>query len=183
MERQAVSTRFRSLRSTRGLRRAFTLIEVMIVILIVLALGGLVAWNLMGTKEEADVNLAKIQMDQIGEALKQFRFRHNRWPTDAEGIAVLWDKEKMTEENDLKTWKKLLEKPVPKDKWGNEWGYRQVSEHGDESQFDLWSYGPDRQEGTDDDIVSWETETDSGTTADSGSSSSSSSGSGSGGGN
>lgn len=174
MERQTVSDRFRSRGSLRGARRAFTLIEVMIVILIVLALGGLVAWNLMGTKEEADAGIAKIQMNSVEEALKQFRFRHNRYPTDAEGVAVLWDKEKMTEENDLKNWKKLLDKPVPKDKWGNEWGYRQVSEHGDETMYDLWSYGPDRQEGTDDDLTSWEKEGDSTAPSDSGSSSSSS---------
>jgi general secretion pathway protein G len=175
MERQG----FRNVRNARrgSLARGFTLIEVMIVILIVLALGGLVAWNLMGTKEEADAGIAKIQMNSIQDALKQFRFRHNRYPTDAEGVAVLWDKEKMTEEADLKTWKKLLDKPVPKDKWGNEWGYRQVSEHGDESMYDLWSYGPDRQEGTDDDIVSWDTETDSSGTSGGSSDSSSNSGS------
>jgi general secretion pathway protein G len=161
-----------------GAGRGFTLIEVMIVILIVLALGGVVAWNLMGTKEEADIGTQKYQMKMIDQALRDFRFRHSRWPTDAEGIAVLWDKEKMTEEADLKNWKKHLEKPVPKDKWGNEWGYRQVSEHGDETMYDLWSYGPDRQEGTEDDIVSWETEGDGTTPSDSGSGNSSSSNSG-----
>jgi general secretion pathway protein G len=183
MERQGLRTR--RLKAGGARRRGFTLIEVMIVILIVLALGGLVAWNLMGTKEEADAGIAKIQMNTIQDALKQFRFRFNRWPTEAEGIAVLWDKEKMTEENDQKNWKKLLDKPVPKDKWGNEWGYRPVSEHGDESMYDLWSYGPDRQEGTDDDIVSWDAENPDGTSggSDTGSTSNSGSGGGTGGGN
>jgi prepilin-type N-terminal cleavage/methylation domain-containing protein len=45
--------------------RGFTLIEVMIVILIVLMLGGLVAWNLMGTKDEAKAGVVKIQMNTI----------------------------------------------------------------------------------------------------------------------
>jgi hypothetical protein len=85
----------------------------------------------------------------------------------------------MTEEEDAKKWTKLIEKPVPKDKWGNEWGYRQKSEHGDEDTYDLWSYGKDRQENTDDDITSWEKEGDgttSGGGTGGGSSNSSSSG-------
>jgi general secretion pathway protein G len=146
-------------RSVRA-RRAFTLIEVMIVILIVLMLGGLVAWNLMSTKDEAKADIVRIQMNTIQDALKQFRFQHDRYPTDEEGLRVLWEKEAITDEQEAQKWKKLLEKPIPTDQYGNEWGYRQVSEHGDEDMYDLWSYGKDRQEGTDDDIVSWDKEED-----------------------
>ena len=52
-------------RRMQGPARGFTLIEVMIVILIVLMLGGLVAWNLMGTKDEAKAGIVKIQMQTI----------------------------------------------------------------------------------------------------------------------
>lgn len=141
-------------------RRGFTLIEVMIVIVIVLALGGLVAYNLMGKKEEADDKLVNIQMNTIGQALRDFRFDHNRFPTDEEGLAVLWNKDATSDEDVLKKWKKLLDKPVPEDKYGNQWGYRQKSEHSEEDTYDLWSYGRDKQEGTDDDIVSWEKDAD-----------------------
>src|SRR5262245_51438400 len=141
--------------------RGFTLIEVMIVILIVLMLGGLVAWNLMGTKEDAQANIVRIQMDQIKSALKTFRFTYERYPTDEEGLKVLWDKTAMTDEEEAKKWKAFLEKAVPKDNYGNEWGYRQKSEHGNEDTYDLWSYGKDKQEGTDDDIVSWDKEAES----------------------
>jgi prepilin-type N-terminal cleavage/methylation domain-containing protein len=64
----------RTLRRRSGFRSGFTLIEVMIVILIVLALGGLVAYNLMGTKEDAENKLCKIDMNTLEQALKQFRF-------------------------------------------------------------------------------------------------------------
>jgi general secretion pathway protein G len=141
--------------------RGFTLIEVMIVILIVLMLGGLVAWNLMGTKDEAKAGIVKIQMNTIEGALKNFRLAYDRYPSDEEGLKVLWDKSAMTNEDEAKKWKPFLEKPVPKDDYGNEWGYRQKSEHGNEDTYDLWSYGRDKQEGTDDDIVSWDKEADS----------------------
>lgn len=139
-----------------GWRRGFTLIEVMIVIVIVLALGGLVAYNLMGTKEKAEDDLVRIDMNTMKQALKQFRFTHNRYPTDEEGLKILWDKTAMQDEEEVKKWTKLLEAPMPKDKYGSEWGYRQKSEHGDEDTFDLWSVGRDKNEGTDDDVVSWD---------------------------
>src|SRR3954470_15699195 len=116
------------MKSSHPRRRGFTLIEVMIVILIVLMLGGLVAWNLLGTKEDAQANIVKIQMNTIQDALKQFRFVYDRYPTDEEGLKVLWDKAGMADEGEAKKWKGFLEKPVPKDNYGNEWGYRQKSE-------------------------------------------------------
>lgn len=143
----------------RGVRgRGFTLIEVMIVIAIVLALFGIVAYNVFGRKEEADKGTVTIQMKQIQQAMRQFKLTFNRWPTDEEGIEVLWNKDRLTEEADQKKWIKFMEEPQPNDMWGTPWGYRQISEHGDESMYDLWSFGPDKQEGTEDDINSWKAE-------------------------
>ena len=44
-------------------RRAFTLIELLIVIAILLGLFGIVAATLMKTSEDADVNLERIQLN------------------------------------------------------------------------------------------------------------------------
>jgi general secretion pathway protein G len=141
-------------------RTGFTLFEVLIVLFIVLALGSLVAYNLMGQKESAENDLCKADMNTIRQALKMFRFDHGRYPTDEEGLAVLWSKEAMQDEEALKKWKLLLEKPMSKDRFGHEWGYRQKSEHGNEDEYDLWSIGRDGAEGTDDDIVSWDKDAD-----------------------
>jgi len=142
-------------RNPSALRRAFTLVEVMIVILIVLALGGLVAYNLLGKKEEAEDKLVQIDINTLKRALKDYRIAHGRYPTDEEGVAVLWNKEATQDEEVLKKWTKLLEEPMPKDKYGNEWGYRQKTEHSEDDTFDLWSIGRDKMEGTDDDVTSW----------------------------
>ena len=150
------------IRMSGSARRGFTLIEVMIVIFIVLALGGLVMYNLMGSRDKAVDGLAKIDHNNLKGALRTFRLTHGRYPTDDEGIKVLWDKNAMQDEESIKLWEKILEAPMPLDRWGQAWGYRQVSENGDEKMYDLWSNGPDKQEGTEDDIVSWTTEDESG---------------------
>lgn len=147
---------------TRNARRGggFTLIEVMIVITIILMLTGLVAYNVLGRQKQAKADLCKIDMNTIKGAMKQFRLDFDRYPKDEEGVKVLWDKTALVVDNeqDEAKWHKYLEEPLPNDRWGRPWGYKQVSEHGDEEIFDLWSFGPDGQEGNDDDIVSWTTE-------------------------
>ncbi len=137
-------------------RGAFTLIEVLIVIAIVAALGALVAFNLIGTREKANTDLAGIDMKTIQRALQLFYTNHNRWPTDAEGIRVLWDKSALENpETDDAKWTRLLDEPSENDPWGSPWQYRAQSEHGDATKYDLWSIGPDKQDGTEDDITSW----------------------------
>lgn len=137
-------------------RGGFTIIEVMIAIAIILLLAGIVGLTLFKQQDEAKINITKIQMRSIESGLKEFRRIYGRWPMDEEGLAVLWDKEVLDPDADEAKWKKFLEKKVPTDVWGGEWGYRQVSENGDEDEFDLWSNGPDGEEGTDDDLTSWE---------------------------
>lgn len=141
--------------TTRG--AGFTLIEVMIVIAIVLALSTLVGIAVWARRDEAKRDTARIEMSSLRQALNLFRLDYDRWPTDEEGLAVLWDKSRLDPEADEKKWKEYLQAPMPNDKWGRPWGYRQVTEHmSDEGKYDLWSSGPDGQEGTEDDITSWE---------------------------
>lgn len=155
----------RSLRSTsttaRRARRGFTLIEVMIVIAIVVALGGIVALSVLGRQKDADRKMAEIDMNTIASAMKLFRFDHGRWPTEQEGLRVLWDTSALDAEADQSKAKKYLDKPLPTDRWGVAWNYRPVSEHGDQEAYDLWSNGPDKIEGTEDDVVSWSADAES----------------------
>ena len=136
-------------------RRAFTLIEVMIAIAIVVALIAIVGINVIGQRDTANVGQTKIQMNNIQNAMQDFYLAFNRFPSEDEGIEALWNLEAVaveTEEDEAK-WRRFLEKPTPNALWGNPWGYRAESEFGE--NFDLWSNGPDGEEGTDDDITSW----------------------------
>jgi general secretion pathway protein G len=44
---------------------------------------------------------------------------------------------------------------LPKDPWGNSFVYEYPATHNKMNVPDIWSFGPDGQEGTEDDIVSW----------------------------
>lgn len=136
-------------------RRGFSLIEIMIVIAIVALLGGVVGFALFARFGEAQAEIARVQMDNISDALKDFRRRFNRYPTDEEGLSVLWSSANLEDPEEEEKWTATLEEPIAVDPWGNEWGYRQQSENGNEDNFDLWSFGKDGEEGTEDDITSW----------------------------
>lgn len=135
--------------------RGFTLIEVMIAIAIVVALVGIVAVNVVGSRKQAKAGMAKIEIAAISNALESFNVTFDRYPTDEEGLAVLWSKEALSAEDDAtkEKWRKFLKDPSPNDQWGNPWNYRAESEH--EGDYDLWSAGPDKQEGTADDVTNW----------------------------
>ncbi|MBL8763999.1 MAG: type II secretion system major pseudopilin GspG [Phycisphaerae bacterium] len=139
----------------RRLAPAFTLLEVMIVIVIILAIMGFVAVNVMGSRDTATKRLAEIQLKTIKQAMEQFNLDFNRYPTDEEGIKILWDKAGLDAETDAKAWRAYMAEPVPKDNWGSEWYYRQQGEKCPAGKFDLMSNGPDKQFGTEDDINAW----------------------------
>lgn len=140
-----------------GRRSGFSLIEVMIVLVIILGLTGLVGLQLFGRRDQAKAQTVEVQLNTIKRAIEQFRLDYDRFPTEDEGLEVLWNAEALDPDEEPETYPTggYLADPTPTDLWDNEWGYREVSERGDESQYDLWSNGPDGEEGTEDDITSW----------------------------
>ena len=135
-------------------RGGFTLIEVLLAIAIVVALGAVVGVALLGTRDQADIDNTKIQLNNIESAIDFFELDYRRVPNEEEGLEVLWNKEVLDPDADADKWKKYLTEALPTDPWGNEWGYRgEDPEYGE--KFDLWSNGPDGEEDTEDDIVAW----------------------------
>lgn len=152
------------MRSTRNLQgginarpgdaRAFTLIEVLIVIAILLAIGGLVVVNLMPRREQADIDLQKADLKGIESALQHFKLDMKRWPSEEEGLAALSNKEAIADEAEAANWRgPYLEILAQKDRWGQDLIYRFPGSIRGEAYYDLVSAGPDRQENTSDDIT------------------------------
>lgn len=135
-------------------RRGFTLIELLIVIAILLAIGGLVAVTLLNVRDQSDIDLQRVQFDQIGEAMKRFNLDLRRYPNEEEGLAALWDQEVLEDEQAMNNWRgPYLDSPINEDMWGTELEYRFPSEERGEGHYDVVSAGPDREFGTEDDIT------------------------------
>ncbi len=141
-------------------RRGFTLLEVMIVIVIILAILGLVTVNLMGARDKANKGVVQMKLASLKSALDQFSLDFNRYPAEeGEGLQALWNPDVIPEEEKSK-WRTggYMKEATPRDDWGSEWMYRlSVPEDGAASgavtsAYQIWSIGPDKQDGTADDI-------------------------------
>ena len=137
-------------------RKAFTLMELLVVLVILGLLAALVGPRILGRVGGAKQEVAKSQIAMLEAALDQYRLDMGRYPTTEEGLKVLIEP---PEDEDLKkNWRGpyLKKKKIPKDPWGREYQYRCPGEHG---EYDLWSYGADGQpggEGENADITNWD---------------------------
>lgn len=142
------------MRKHRSRRRAaFTLMEVLLVLVILVALVSLVAINLTGAKQSANQSQAKIQVGALEKTLGMYYLDMNQYPSTAQGLNAL-----IQAPSDLKNpdrWRPYLDKSsLPVDPWDNEYQYMSPGKH-NVDKFDLWSLGPDGQDGTADDIGNW----------------------------
>lgn len=142
-------------RATRCPRRGgFTLMELLLVMAILVILLGLVAPRFMGTQQKANVNAAKSQIGLFKTPLETFALDMNTYPTTDQGLAALSDPPSDLENPDQ--WKgPYLDSDVPPDPWGREYQYEYPPSRNNRDFPDIWSLGPDGEDGTEDDIGNW----------------------------
>lgn len=135
-------------------QKGFTLIEIMVVVIIIGVLAALVVPQFSGRTERARIAAAKTQIDSLfSTALDMYEADNGSYPSNDQGLQAL--RVQPTTEPVPKNWKgPYLKKDVPLDPWGNVYVYAYPGTH-NTSGYDLYSYGPDGQDGTDDDISNW----------------------------
>jgi general secretion pathway protein G len=132
----------------RNIRRGFTLIELLLVMMILAILAAVVVPKFTGQLGKSQINAATAQVSLLKTALQMFEVDNARFPTTEEGLAAL-----ATNPGNLPNWKTggyLSDNKVPVDPWQHPYIYRAPGSNGND--FDLFSAGPDGQEGTADDV-------------------------------
>lgn len=126
-------------------RRAFTLLEIIVVIIVLALLAGLVAPQIFGRVGEAKSTTARTQIELLSTALDNYRLDNGSYPTTEQGLAAL--REKPSRGPVPQQWKgPYLRKAVPNDPWGRPYIYKFPGER-NAGQFDLSSLGKDGQPG------------------------------------
>jgi general secretion pathway protein G len=130
--------------------KAFTLIELMLVVIIIGALVAMVMPRLTGRTEQARATAAQADIRaNIATALKLYELDNGSFPSSEEGLNALLDKPASAT-----NWHGPYLEKKPIDPWGREYKYKCPGEHRT-SDYDLYSLGKDGVESADD-VKNWE---------------------------
>ncbi|MDD5617727.1 MAG: type II secretion system major pseudopilin GspG [Candidatus Omnitrophica bacterium] len=135
-------------------KNAFTLIELMLVVIIIGVLAAMVMPRLAGRSEQAKEAAAKADIEaNMAIALDLYELDNGQYPTTEQGLAALARKPTSAPIPD--NWKKPYLKKEPLDPWGRPYIYKCPGEYNTE-EYDLASWGKDGLEGGGDDVVNWQ---------------------------
>ncbi len=129
-------------------RGGFTLMEVLLVLAILVILGSLVGVYFANTQETAYAKAAQTQIKMFEDQLDLYSLDLIGFPSTAQGLNAL-----RARPGDLpnpQKWKgPYAKKDIPLDPWDNPYQYELI----DLKNYRIWSWGPDRKNGTEDDIT------------------------------
>lgn len=138
--------------------RGFTLIEIMVVVVIIGLLAAFIVPQVMGQVEQARLTKVRGDLQAIETALSMYRLDTARYPSAEAGLLALV---KRPEDPSVRNWRPggYIAR-VSKDPWGSEYRYTFPGTRG--LEYDLYSLGPDGQEGTEetdkDNVGNWNIE-------------------------
>jgi general secretion pathway protein G len=138
--------------AARG-RKGFTLLEIMIALAILALLVGLAVTNLDTIFGNAQGTTAKLFVSEsIKLPLSSYRIAMGDYPSTAEGLQVLITAPASRAEQ----WRGpyFSESKIPVDPWGEPYVYHYPGVHNPKG-YDIYSKGPDKIDGTADDIGNW----------------------------
>ncbi len=128
------------------MRKAFSLIELMIVIVILGLLAAMVMPNLTGKASEAKKKLTCVQMKSLyNGALKDFKLDNGSYPTTSEGLEALVKNPDPSKYTNYAKGGYLEDGKLPKDAWGHDFIY--INSGG---KVEIISLGSDGKEGGED---------------------------------
>jgi general secretion pathway protein G len=139
----------------RVVRSGFTLMEVLLVLAILGVLAAMVVPQLIGQQKKASIKATGLSISGLEDALGYYAQDHDgEFPPTGQGLEVL-----ITPQPNDPNWSGPYlknSKSLPLDAWGQPIQYEYPGQHQVNGQTpDLWSWGPDKVNGTPDDINNW----------------------------
>jgi general secretion pathway protein G len=139
-------------RRFRRRSRGFTLMEVLLVLAILVILGSLVTAGFLQIQKSSTKDSARVQIGLLEDAVKFYTLAVGSPPTSLQGLIERPSDIANPEKWAGPYWDK---KTLPVDPWNNEYKY-ETYEAEDGMKFRIYSAGPNKQEGDDDDISTTE---------------------------
>lgn len=125
-------------RRARVVQAGFTLLEIMIVLAIIAAIATGVGVAVFNQFKKAQVKIAKQRVKDIMQGVTTYMIDNNNCPKGLDDLVT----------------NKYVEKGSVKDPWGKDYILRCPGTQ-ETDGADVYSTGPDKQDGTDDDVQSW----------------------------
>ena len=146
-----VQTNKLRLRAANG-HAAFTLMEVLLVLVILVILASLAVQTYRGVTNRAMKDAAKTKVGALRDAIDLYQLHMRANPTGLQDLI-----NKPADARAAENWSGpyLKDASSLRDPWGNNLMYAAPGKHNPDS-FDVWSVGPDGQDGTQDDVGNWE---------------------------
>jgi len=137
---------------TPSRRSAFTLLEIMLVVLIIGLLIGMAIKFIGSYMATAQDTRVKGDIEHLRTELLMYQMHNGFYPTTEQGLKALMVKPES--EPRPRNWHMITDSPAL-DPWGKEYLYVQPGKH-NPTTFDIYSAGVDRIPDTADDIGNWE---------------------------
>jgi len=137
-------------RGRRPPQAGFTLFEVLLVLVILVILGSIAIPMYTGIQSGAEAKAARAQVDLLEHAIDMYKLNAKKLPSSLDDLTQRPSdlKEERWAGPYIKENKELV------DPWDNPYKYSPNGKH-NTNGYDVWSTGPDGQDGNDDDIGNW----------------------------
>lgn len=117
--------------------RGMTLLEILIVLALIALITSAIGVMVIHRYRDGQIDAAHLQVKKVSNDIQQFMITRDRCPTMDDLVAA-----------------RFVPAP-PRDPWGSVISVRCPGQHAPEG-VDVLSYGPDKAEGTEDDVRSWQ---------------------------